>query len=380
MKVAHVTWHGGLGGASKLVFDLSLGMKDKLGYELTVVYATQGKELGGRLADNGIRVYQGGMRSGLDPIGAYRVFKFLRHNKFDIVHLHYFTPLLRMAVILGARHRTLITTRHVYIDYEGPFWYYRLFNNLLSKPKDVLVGVSSSVFKEILGYRRIDRGRAMVISNGVDTTLFRKDNSLRMSGRKGMAISEDEIVIGTVRGLDSNHGVDHLIKAIPFVKQSTKRFRVCIVGDGVLRSEYEQLACDLHVADQVAFLGSRTDIPEILNCFDIFVMPSKNESFGIAAIEAMSTALPVVAYAVGGLVDVIEDGITGVLIPFRDPKALAQALIQLCNSRELREAMGEAGRKRVKEHFSLDLTLRRYSDIYELALKSAKSRGASGEF
>lgn len=124
-----------------------------------------------------------------------------------------------------------------------------------------------------------------------------------------------------------------------------------LVGDGPWRPTLEHQARMLGVTEFVHFAGVRNDIPALLAASDLFCLPSRTEGLGIAAIEAMASGLPVVASRVGGLPEVVEDGVTGLLVPPDDTAALAEALVRILEDRHRAAQMGDAGRTRAKQHF-----------------------------
>ncbi len=144
------------------------------------------------------------------------------------------------------------------------------------------------------------------------------------------------------------------------------RFR--IVGDGPRRSELEQLAATLGLGAHVEFLGHREDVPALLAAADVFVLPSRSEAFPNGAIEAMAAGLPVVACAVGGLLDLIEDGRTGLLVPAGDAEALRRALESLLDRPDRAVAMGAAARRAVEQHYSFDRMVGSFEDLYRSGL------------
>ena len=129
------------------------------------------------------------------------------------------------------------------------------------------------------------------------------------------------------------------------------------------------LAQYLNIADRVTFAGQQHDIPTWLAAFDIFALSSNWEGMSNALLEAMATQLPVVATAVGGTPEVVVDSETGLLIPPRDPDALAQAIARLLRNPDLRDRMGQAGRKRIKRYFSIVETIRRTEGLYTTLLQ-----------
>jgi glycosyltransferase involved in cell wall biosynthesis len=138
-----------------------------------------------------------------------------------------------------------------------------------------------------------------------------------------------------------------------------------IVGGGRRIDEIKALAASLGLAGEVHFLGTRRDVPDLLNAMDIFVLPSYSEGVSLALLEAMAAGLPVIATAVGGLPEVVTDGENGLLIPPRDAEALATALARLLEASDFAKKLGQNARKHVREHFSLDRLGREINEIYE---------------
>jgi glycosyltransferase involved in cell wall biosynthesis len=170
---------------------------------------------------------------------------------------------------------------------------------------------------------------------------------------------EGGFVVGTVSRLSPEKGVEFFVEATNEIAKVMPNARFWIVGDGPLRGELERRA-----GDAVHFLGARDDVPELLHAMDVFVMPSLEEAFGIAVVEAMACGLPVVATNVGGLPEVVADKNTGLLVPPRDAGALASAVVKLANDESLRRAFGERGRARAEERFALAQTARQWKTVF----------------
>jgi glycosyltransferase involved in cell wall biosynthesis len=147
------------------------------------------------------------------------------------------------------------------------------------------------------------------------------------------------------------------------------------VGDGPLRNSLEQLAQALGVSDHVAFLGTRSDVPALLQQVTIGVNSSQNEGFPNAIIEYMAANLPVVATNVGGVPELVIDGETGTLVPSDNPSALADALLYLLRTPVVARRMGAAGRRRVEEHFTAQRMVRETEAVYEALLKQGTADG-----
>jgi L-malate glycosyltransferase len=184
------------------------------------------------------------------------------------------------------------------------------------------------------------------------------------------------LVIGTVKTLDQPYGVEYLIRAFASVAEryTERDVRLVIAGDGPLRSSLEDLARQLRVSHRVDFLGQipQATVPTVLRSFDIFAALSLRESFGVAVLEASACGIPVVASNVDGLPEVVEDGVTGFLVPPSDPSTAAAALLRLLSDRKLREEMGVAGRSFVLDRYEWERTAKTMDDLYEKALGSER--------
>ena len=168
--------------------------------------------------------------------------------------------------------------------------------------------------------------------------------------------SEEVHVVGTVKTLAPKYGIDTLIRAFAIVaeEKSSQNLKLVIAGDGPQRTELEQLAAELGVADKCEFLGkiSHDKVPAVLHSFDIYAALSESESFGVAVLEASACGLPVVVSDAGGLPEVVENNKTGIVVPRRNPEAAAKAILSLINSPLMRTQLGQHGVIRVEEKYS----------------------------
>ena len=152
--------------------------------------------------------------------------------------------------------------------------------------------------------------------------------------------------------------------------------RLVMVGEGVLRVEAERILDDGGARDLAWFAGERDDIPNIMRGLDCFVLPSRGEGISNTILEAMACALPVVATRVGGNAELVEDGLTGRLVPAADPHALAQAILGYFENPALARRQGRAARYRVERNFSLDRMVDSYHQLYLAALRSSNHAAA----
>jgi glycosyltransferase involved in cell wall biosynthesis len=151
-------------------------------------------------------------------------------------------------------------------------------------------------------------------------------------------------------------------------------FRLRIVGDGPERARLESLMTELNLRTHVELLGERHDVPALLAESGFFVSSSLSEGVSLTLLEAMAVGLPVVTTTVGGNPEVVLEGDTGRLTPPGDPAALARAIVELCNERDLWHAMGTLGRRRVEQNFEIRQMIRNYESLYEELLSKAETR------
>lgn len=203
--------------------------------------------------------------------------------------------------------------------------------------------------------------RLMVVPNAVPPPVPVPDPHLRAGA---------SVIIGTLARLDSEKGVDVLIRAATLAARDVPGLRVVVAGEGGRRAALARLITETRAP--VMLTGFRP-AGEILGTCDFYVQPSRAEAFGMAAAEAMAAGLPVVASAVGGLPEVVEDGTTGLLVPPDDPGALAAAIVQLARDPQLRAAMGQAGATRPSA-FAPSAVAAAMSTVYEQAMAAQKMK------
>ena len=248
----------------------------------------------------------------------------------------------------------------------------------LSPAMDRLIVPSESILTKVAAEGR--GGAAFsVIPNGIDLSRF-AGPAPPCTLRDDYGIPCEDALIGVVARLEAEKGHTHLIAAMPAVLARAPKTWLAIVGDGSLCDALRAQARALPAAvrDRIVFTGRRDDISAITGELDIAVLPSLREAQGISILEAMARRKPVVATAVGGIPEVVADGVSGFLVPPSDPAALADALIRLARSPSLRQRLGDAGYEIVAERFSIDAQVRRIEELYDEELQRAGALAALG--
>lgn len=285
------------------------------------------------------------------PVPALR--KVIRKGLYDIVHLHTkrahaLSPWMPRAE-KGPKY---VVTRRM--DYpEGRNLYTRyLYNHCV----DGVVAISRPIV-DLLVNAGVEGEKIRLIYSGIDPSLYRARShpSAPGSNRK---------VVGTVAMLEKRKGHTYLFEAACLLKDKGFKFQWQLAGDGSLRAELEAMVGRLHLKDEVVFRGFLSDIPNFLSEIDLFVLPSLREGLGVSVLEAMAAGKAVVASDVGGLSELIVDGVSGFLVPPADAKALAAAIGKLLREPTLARAMGRRGAERVAQYFTFDQMAAKNEDYY----------------
>jgi glycosyltransferase involved in cell wall biosynthesis len=215
-----------------------------------------------------------------------------------------------------------------------------------------------------------------IVHSGVDFAPFEAARGSRAAARTELGIPQGAPVIGTVGRLVPIKGQQYLIEAFAGIAREFPTAHLVLAGDGELRQELVELARSHGLtpapnarippldAPRIHFLGLRRDVPLLMSAMDVFALPSLNEGMGRVLVEAMSMELPCVGSRVSGIPDVIEEGVTGLLVPSRDAQALEGALRQLLSQPKLARRMGEAGRSRAVPGFSVEGMVAKIEQIY----------------
>jgi glycosyltransferase involved in cell wall biosynthesis len=267
---------------------------------------------------------------------------------------------------------------HVFNGYFGKYktWFILSVERMLTRFTDTIIAISNSQKEELIRYLNLSNpDKIKVIPIGFDF-----DNDLKPSQngtlRDELKISMDDLAVGYIGRLAPIKRVDRLIDAFQMVLEEIPSGKLFIVGDGELRGEIEQLVSSKNLNEKIQFLGVRQDLEKIYTAVDVVALSSDNEGTPAVLIEAMHYGTAVVATNVGGIPDVVKNGISGLLTEANGPGDLAEILIKVLKDRELREKMGKAGMQDVHRRFSHTTLLEKLHKLYidNLAEKSARLR------
>lgn len=244
----------------------------------------------------------------------------------------------------------------------------RIANKILLRGTDRIVAVSESIKKDIVKYDKVDPSKVVVVYNGTDLARFSPDIKAE-NMRKSLSIKEDDIVVCCVGRIVPAKGLEYLIEAVSLLKKEIKNIKLLLVGGGWLLEKMKKKASECGVDDLTIFTGKRDDVPEILSCIDVFVMPSIAEGFGNAIVEAMSMEKPVVGTRIGGIPEIIKDGVNGIIVPPEDPQALAKAIKDVIVNKPSTLKMLKQAKEDALSKFTIQGTARKWESLYRSLLE-----------
>lgn len=295
---------------------------------------------------------------------AAKMTEVIEESDLDILHVHYAIPhaasaLMARSMCKKSRVRVVVTLHGTDITIVGNDPAYRRVTRFCIDESDAVTAVSQNLAAETASTIGTDVP-IHVIPNFVDLQRF----DSRPGNESARLAPRGERVCLHVSNFRPVKRVLDLVRAFKIVCDNDDRSRLVLVGEGPDRPGAHALAVDLGIGNRVDFRGPQDDVEKVLPSADVFVLPSEYESFGLAALEAMACGVPVVASKTGGLPEVVEDGVTGVLCGVGDVDALAKAMSDLLTNKPRAIAMGRASRRRAEDLFSLGQVLPAYEDLY----------------
>lgn len=297
------------------------------------------------------------------------VMHIFRRGKFDILHTHGGTAGFwgRIGAFIVRRPIVRIHSYHGmhYLSKNYTFpWHLRVIDQLLLFMTDKVICVCSSDYRKGLDAGIVNKKKGVIILYGIEKERF-QDGGQRETLRTNYGLRETAIVFGNVGRLHVQKGQRYLLEAFQRVKSKNPDVHLWIIGEGELLHELRKLAQDLGIHDAVRFLGARTDIPEILSAMDVFVLPSLWEGQPISIMEAGAAGKPVIATSIDGIADMLCDEENALLVPAKDPDALASAMMRLGNDAGLRNRLSLSIQATVSESFTVENMAKRIGDLYQ---------------
>lgn len=339
-------------GMARIVGTLAQGI-DPARYRIHALFLGGAGPLADALQNAGVEASALDWERGVqDPVGAWNFWRRLHSSKFSVVHIHFGgRSVCRLAH--AATHARMV--RHLHGRILEPHGLEPVYFS--ARGVDAVVAVSQAVASRVVD------GPARVIYAGVPISAGEAPARRQHSS--------SEFVVGTAGRLVELKGIEYLIRAVGALRRDFPALRLEIAGSGPRQRILEQVVAQAGLGGQVVFLGWIDDLATVLPRWDVFVMPSLEEGFPIAALDAMASGLPVVASAVGGVPELIEDGKSGWLVPPRDVEALTSRLRVMLANPESGSSIGAAAYARVRDHFNATQMIGSFARLYDELLNEA---------
>ncbi len=292
-----------------------------------------------------------------------------RSHQVDIVHAH-----LQKAIISSLLAKSLYKSRVVIHEHGAIFrggtgCVYRRLLWLLGGRAEAIIANSEAAKSAVQRALRRSAAPVTVVDNFIDLDRFAPDRYDRSAARAAWGLSEDDFVVGFVGRLDRAKGADLFIDAAAILKDGGDSWRFVLIGDGAERQHLENQARSLGLGGVVVFAGLQENPAAIMRAFDVGVIPSRREAFGIAALELMRMKVPVIVSPVGGLPDLVRQGQTGVVLPQLAPDAIAESIRRLRQDGALRERLARSAFEHASS-FDGSGPMRQIVELYERLMSS----------
>ena len=357
----------GCGGAERMVVNLMTHLdRERFAVAAISLAGAEGSALEQKLAENKLQVAYLGKRAGFDMRMPQRIRNAVRKFRPHIVHshlcLHYVFPSL-----IGSRDLLHISTVHLPADGLHKMLL-RPLGQLAFRQGVIPVAVSREVALWLKHFQAVTN--CLVIPNGIPIPDYQQPSVSRQAWRKKHGFSDADVLFVCVARLEKQKNHAMLLKAFAHSFQPSGPGHLVLAGDGTCRQELELQVRKLRLEHKIHFLGRRSDIPELLGASDVFVLPSQNEGNPLSLMEAMAAGLPVVATAVGGVPELLEDHKSGFLVAPGDWEGTGGAMLRLLENIEMRRTMAGFAVQQAVETFSATHMAQEYMALYERSLRT----------
>ncbi len=365
MKILILSNHLNFGGITAYVGNLCKALQGKDDIEMVV--ASRGGDCEKDLQKMGVHVLRIPLstKSEVSPKVFWSFLKLrkeIKRLKIDVIHANTRVTQVLAALLSGATGVPVLSTCHGYFKR-------RLFRRLFPCWGRRVIAISDQVRDHLIDDFKIDPQRIELIYNGVDLEKFMpRPLEEIVAEKKKWGLSPAKKIIGHIGRLSPVKGQRFLILAAAVLARKRKDFQILLIGDGDQKENLQKLIHQNRLGEIVFLCPSVRETTLALNMMDVFVMPSLQEGLGISLLEAQAQGVPIVASRVGGIPTIVEDAVTGLLVPAQDEHALALAISRLLDDQALRQCVVEKAKRQVREKFSLgemaEKTRKVYTDLY----------------
>lgn len=313
--------------------------------------------------EKNIHFFSLGKKEGKDFRLIWRLRRLLKEQKIDVVHTHNQGPLLYTFLATRFFHKiALIHTEHINVNREISYtWKSRLYCRIMYRSLDGFVSIAQHLTSAITATYNLEKVRVTTILNCVEVLPPAK---ITTSLKREIDLDEGIKIIGNISALRKQKNHVTLIKAMTYVTAEHPNVALVIAGEGEEGQQLKELADQLLLSRYIYFLGYRSDVSNLLQQFDLFVLPSLYEGLPLCMLEAMSVGLPIVATDVEGSNELVKNGENGILVQAQSPEELAGAIITLLSDKQKAQRIGGAAKMHVQTRYSMQRMIDQYETFY----------------
>ncbi|MCG6186906.1 glycosyltransferase family 4 protein [Maribellus maritimus] len=366
-KILETIRQGNIGGGESHVIDLTMNL-NTVRYQPIVLSFTDGPmvEL---MKNNNIATSVIYTEKAFDFAKWKEITNFIKEEKIDLIHAHGSRAMSNVFWASQKLKIPIIYTVHGWSFHIDQKFFVRelrkRMEKFLTNKASKTICVSHSNQED--GIKLFNMKRSTVIYNSVDFEKFNPNRNFK-DIRAELNIAPEITLIGYIVRITQQKDPFSMIEAMRIIAQSEKNVMLLIVGEGNLKNEAVALVNKLKLNDRIIFQPFRTDIPDILDAIDIYCLPSLWEGFPIGIIEAMAMKKPVIASPADGNIELINNGVTGIIVPEKNPEKLANELIQLHKNKKLRNSLAEEGFNFITKNFGIKRMISEIEDLYSSLL------------
>jgi glycosyltransferase involved in cell wall biosynthesis len=376
IKVVHIVPTLGPGGAERMVVHIARGL-DRRRFDVAIVslWRRLGSPLEQMLDESDVEVIYLGKDRGFDWRMYPRLHRILSGQRPDVVHTHlavlrYALPFWKWFKRTSRWVHTVNNIAECEVEPKARWIQRRAFDSGV-----LPIAVSREVADSMRRLYGIEQ--CQVIWNCIPTGVYGAPVTSRSEWRAREGFADDDLLIVCVARLDAQKNHALLLDAFAQRPARYHKAHLVLVGDGPLRPDLEQRAQRLGVANQIHFLGVRSDIPDVLAAMDVFVLSSDYEGSPLCVVEAMAAGLPVVSTRAGGVPELVEDGREGMLVQPGDVNGLSAAMTFLAEHPDARRSMGMAGSRKARDTFDVSVMIGAYEGLYDTLHRDMRNRGSN---
>ena len=309
-----------------------------------------------------------------DPRSIFGVARLCKERSIDILHAHLSKSIITCLLASYICKRPVIIHEHGGIFRKGlSFSIYRFMLRLFNYRAAKIIANSKATAQRLVEVAGVDADKVEVIYNAIEFDSFETSQAIRIRSREKLGISQKDVVIGFVGRLHPLKGADILIEAFSLLLRQSADYFLVLAGGGPQRKSLETLVAQVGIGGRVKFLGMSDNVAEVMAAFDIGVVPSRQESFGVVAAELMRMKVPVICSGEEGLAELVTDGVTGLVTRQNMPDEICRCVQRLADDAELRQRLAEAAYE-FSSRFGLKEYLNKLQDVYIKTLDRERAR------